>query len=129
MGTMAFDVAHMLAGGMLVLSFVLLFTVWRWWPRLERRAEDPGFVRAMKWAPIAICILALVCVMAPRRLVWERFQVVLYKNQPSFVIGTSGEELLLFANDGSSANPRIVSKNSPDVSAPDPEQWLFIVPR
>jgi hypothetical protein len=112
-----------------ILSFVLLFTIWRWWPRLERRAEDPGFVRAMKWAPIAICILALVCVMAPRRLVWERFQVVLYKNQPSFVIGTNGEELLLFANDGSTANPRIVRRDSPDVQSHDPEQWDFIVPR
>ena len=87
-----------------------------------------AFVRAMKWAPIAICILAMVCVTAPRRLVWERFQVVLYKNQRSFVIGTSDEEFLLFANDGSSANPRIVRKNSPDVT-PDPEQWQFIVPQ
>jgi hypothetical protein len=112
-----------------ILSFVLLFIVWRWWPRLERRAEDPAFVRGMKWAPIAICILALGCVTAPRRLVWERFQVVLYKNQPSFVIGTEGEDLLLFANDGSTANPRIVSKVSSDVTFPDPEQWQFIVPQ
>ena len=112
-----------------ILCFVLLFIVWRWWPRLERRAEDLAFVRAMKWAPIAICILVVVCVTAPRRLVWERFQVVLYKNQPSFVIGTNGEELLLFANDGSNANPRIVRKDSPDVTSPDPEQWQFIVPQ
>ena len=60
-----------------ILCFVLLFVVWRWWPRLERRAEDLAFVRAMKWAPIAICILVLACATAPRRLVWERFQVVL----------------------------------------------------
>ena len=83
----------------------------------------------MKWAPIAICILALVCVTAPRRLVWERFQVVLYKNQPAFVIGTNGEELLLFANDGSTASPRIVKKGSPDVAPFDPERWQFIVPQ
>ena len=44
-----------------VLSFSLLFVVWRWWPRLEHRAEEVSLVRSMKWAPIAVTILALVC--------------------------------------------------------------------
>jgi len=111
-----------------VLSFVLLFTVWRWWPRLERRAEDVSFVRGMKWAPVAISILVLVCAMAPRRFVWERFRGVLYKNQPSFVIGTNAEELLLYQRDAASANPRRVRIDSPDVAHTDTDRWQFLVP-
>ena len=111
-----------------VLSFVLLFTVWRWWPRLERRAEDISFVRGMKWAPIAISVLVLVCATAPRRFVWERFPGVLYKNQPSFVIGTNAEELLLYKPDTASATARRVRMDSPDVAHPDTDQWQFLVP-
>jgi tRNA A-37 threonylcarbamoyl transferase component Bud32 len=111
-----------------VLTFVLLFLAWRWWPRLERRAADRSFVRGMRWAPIAITILALVCAMAPRRFVWERFREVLYRNQPSFVIGTNAEELLLYTADTGRAAPRRVRMDSPDIAHTDTDQWQFIVP-
>jgi hypothetical protein len=49
----------------------------------------------MKWATIAVAFIVMATVSAPRRVVWDKFEVVLYKNHPSFVIGTNGEELLL----------------------------------
>jgi Protein kinase domain len=112
-----------------LLSFVLLFGVWRWWPALERRAEDKSFVRAMKWAPIAISILVIMCATAPRRLVWERFVVVQYKNQRSLVISTNAEELLLYKADQAFSAPNRVQKNSPDVVATDPEETQYLVPQ
>ena len=82
----------------------------------------------MKWAPIAICVLALVCATAPRRFAWERFPVVLYKNQPSFVIGTNAEELLLYKPDTASATARRVRMDSPDVAHTDTDKPQFLVP-
>jgi hypothetical protein len=49
----------------------------------------------MKWATLAIAFVVMATASAPRRVVWDKFEVVLYKNHPSFVIGTNGDELLL----------------------------------
>jgi hypothetical protein len=74
------------------LSFVLVLAVWRLWPRLEQRSDNSSVTRGMKWATIAVAFVVMATASAPRRVVWDKFEVV-RKNQPSFVIGTNGDEL------------------------------------
>jgi tRNA A-37 threonylcarbamoyl transferase component Bud32 len=98
-----------------VLSFVLIFAVWRCWPWLERRSDDVSAVRRMKWASVALAVVVVVAAVAPRRFAMEKFEVVLYKNRPSFVIGVRGEELLLYVADSvDTVRPR-VRRGDPDV--------------
>jgi hypothetical protein len=81
------------------LCFLLVFAVHRWWPRLELRADDVSAVRRMKWATVALALLVVACAVAPRRIAYDQFEVVMYENRPSFVIGSKGDELLLYATD------------------------------
>ncbi len=107
-----------------LLSFCLLFPVWRWWPELERRSDDVSAVRRAKWACIALAAVVIVAAAAPRRFGLERFEAVLYKNQPAFVIGTSGDEVLLFL-------PRAADNVRPTARRGDPDlvpthKWLWL---
>jgi hypothetical protein len=43
---------------------------------------------------VAFLVIALEAV--PRPIIWDLREVVLFENQPAFVIGTSNEELLLY---------------------------------
>ncbi len=100
------------------LSFALLFAVWRWCPRLEQRADDVSTVRRMKWATIALALLVVACAMAPRRISYDRFDVVLYENRPALVIGTKGEgtkseELRLYSADKIDTDRRRVRGDAP----------------
>ena len=52
-----------------VLTFVLVFAIWRWWPWLERRADDLASVRRMKWVSIALILALIISAVAPRRVV------------------------------------------------------------
>ena len=96
-----------------LLSFALLFAVWRWCPRLEQRADDVSTVRRMKWATIALAVLVVACAMAPRRISYDRFDVVMYENHPSLVIGAKGEELLLYSADTIDTDRRRVRRDTP----------------
>jgi len=79
------------------LSFALGFAVVRWFPRLERSARDPSAVRLLKWATVVVAFAAIAAAALPRRVVWESFDVVVFENRPALVIGTSAEEVLLYA--------------------------------
>jgi serine/threonine-protein kinase len=79
------------------LSFLLGLAAWRLFPHLEREVSDPRTVRQLKWATLLVAFLAVVAAAAPRRVIWERFDVVMFENQPSLVIGSSDRELLLYA--------------------------------
>src|SRR6185369_13595011 len=102
------------------LTFVLLFAIWRWWPSLERRAEDHASVRRMRWVAIAVCLAIMIVAIAPRRVYFEKFEVVLYKNQPALVIGIRGDELLLLpvGNPGGRSHPR-ARRYSPEIAPAD----------
>jgi hypothetical protein len=92
----AFKATHISHGNLSAwLSFLLVLAVWRLWPALEQRSDNPSVTRGMKWATLAIAFVVMATASAPRRVVWDKFEVVLYKNHPSFVIGTNGDELLL----------------------------------
>jgi hypothetical protein len=107
-----------------ILSFVLILAVWRWWPWLERRSDDVAAVRRMKWASIALASIVIVAAVAPRRLAMERFEVVLYKNHRSYVIGSRGGELLLYVPDAvDNVRPR-VRRGDRDVTPTDERKTL-----
>jgi len=90
-----------------VLSFCLIFAVWRWWPGIERRADDVSAVRRGKWTCIGLAAIVVVAGVAPRRFAMERFEVMLYKNEPAFVIGTRGDDdvLLYVPNSADTTRP------------------------
>ena len=80
-----------------VLSFLLGLAVWRWSPHLERRSADPKRLRTVKWATAAVAFLIVALETAPRRIIWDDFEVVSFENRQASVISTSSRELLLYA--------------------------------
>jgi hypothetical protein len=106
------------------LSVVLMFAVWRWWPRLEQRADDVSAVRRMKWATISLAILVVACAVGPRRICFDRLDTVLYKNSPAFVIGSRGDELLLYAADRVDTDRLRVRRDSPDLVQTSPARRM-----
>ena len=105
-----------------MLSFVLVLAVWRWWPWLEQRSDDAAAIQRMKWASIALAAVVIVSAVAPRRLAMERFEVILYKNHRSYVIGSRGSELLLYVPDAvDNVRPRV---RRADVTSTDERKTL-----
>jgi len=78
------------------VSFLMGLAALRWFPRLERRAADPGRVRTLRWAAVVIALLVVAFEAATRPILWDRREVVLFNNQRATVIGTNSNELLLF---------------------------------
>jgi tRNA A-37 threonylcarbamoyl transferase component Bud32 len=78
------------------LSFALVLAVWRWFPRLEKRAADPARVRGLRWAAIVVILLVVAEETITRPFLWDRREIVTFKNQNAFVIGMNTEELLLY---------------------------------
>jgi hypothetical protein len=98
-----------------VLSFGIVFAVWRWWPSLERRSDDLVTVRRMKWTSIALAVVIILAAVAPRRFAMERFEAVTYKNHPSYVIGMRGDDLLLYVADSADTVRPVVRRSDPDL--------------
>ena len=97
------------------LSFLLVLAVWRLWPALEQRSDNRSVTRGMKWATIAVAFVVMATASAPRRVVWDKFEVVLSKNRPSFVIGTNSDELLLCPAGTIGAARHRVRRNDPEL--------------
>jgi serine/threonine-protein kinase len=83
--------------GTVMISFLLGLAALRWFPRLERRAPDPGRVQRLKWAALVVALFAVAAETGTRGFLWDDREVVSFKNRRAFVIGTSGTELLLYA--------------------------------
>lgn len=95
-----------------LLCVSLVLAAWRYWPALEHRANDLPTVRRMKWVAVGVALFLAASAIAPRHLVFGRFDVVLFENRRSLVIGTNGEELLLYAADATGVYRFQVPKNS-----------------
>jgi hypothetical protein len=80
----------------LYLSMLLGVAVWRWFPALERRTTARSAVRGLKWAIVAIAFMLLAFVVVPRRITWERYPVVKFDNGSGLVIGSVGDEILVY---------------------------------
>lgn len=107
------------------LSFLLVFAAWRWLPRLEQRSDEAATIRRMKWATITIAVVVVACSAATRRLAWDQFEVVWFDNRPSFVIGTRGDELLLYAADKVDTARQRVRQDSPGLNRPGTTRTLW----
>ena len=113
------------AGLSAVLSFLLGLAVWFWFPRLEKRAPEPSLVRALKWAAIVLAFLVILIEGFPRPFIWDAREVVLLKNEPAFVIGSSDDELLLFKPQKGERRSYKVRKDSPDLRRNVAQRALF----
>ena len=107
------------------LSFLAALAVWRLFPRLEARAADAGTVRIMKWATAAVALLAVIASSSPRRLIWERFEVVLFDKQPSVVLGRSADELLLYAPERALRRSQRVKSTAPTLEYTGIRRLIF----
>jgi Protein kinase domain len=108
-----------------VLSFLLGLAIWFWFPRLENRASEPSLVRTLKWAAIVVAFLVIVIYAGPRPFIWDAREVVLLRNQPAFVIGSSEDELLLFKPGKGDRRSERVRKDSPDLRRNVTQRALF----
>jgi hypothetical protein len=82
------------------LSFLLWLVVWKWFPRLEQRSEDPSRVRLLKWATVVVAFMIVATAVVPRRFLWDKFELVAFENQRAFVVGAHNDELLLYSPEG-----------------------------
>ena len=80
-----------------VLSFALGLVIWRLFPKLEESQTDAPTLRVMKWATLGLAVLIVAVAVAPRRAIWDSFAVATFDNHTALVIGTTREELLLYA--------------------------------
>ena len=107
------------------LSFILALAVWRWFPRFEQEAADPDRVRLLKWATIVVISLVIVTGTFQWRVMWERFEVVSFDNQPAFVIGSSSDELLLYNPYADARKHRRVRKDASGLQRTGAQARLF----
>jgi hypothetical protein len=110
-----------------MLSFLLVLAVWFWFPRLERRASDPSLVRTLRWAAIVVAFIVIAIYAGVRPFLWDAREVVLFKNQPAFVIGSSDDELLLFKPGKGERRSERVRVDSPDLRRNVAQRTLFEV--
>src|SRR5262245_58857281 len=108
-----------------VLSFLLGLAAWFWFPRLEKRSSEPSLVRTLRWAAIVLAFLVVLIEAFPRPFIWDAREVVLFKNQPAFVIGSSDDELLLFKPAKGERRSERVRKDSPDLRRNITQRALF----
>jgi hypothetical protein len=108
-----------------LVSFLLGLAVWLWFPRLEKRASEPSLVRTLKWSAIVVAFLVILVEAAPRPFIWDPREVVLLKNQPAFVVGSSEDELLLFKPVKGERRSERVRKDSPDLRRNVAQRALF----
>lgn len=107
------------------LTSILGLAVWRWFPRFEQATVDVERVRLLKWATVVVIALVLATATAPRRVVWEYFEVVTFENRPAFVIASSSDELLLYYPYSDAAKHRRVRRDAPTLHRTGTQARLF----
>ena len=106
-------------------SMLIALIVWRWFPRLEKRARASPTIRFWKWGAIAVACAFLAWTGAPRRLVLERFPVVQFDQRPALVIGSAGSELLLYMPNEPGRPRRRVRGDDPRLQRTGETRFLF----
>ena len=111
-----------------MLSFALGFAVWRVFPALERRSAAPSALRALRAATLVVAVLTVVLAVIPRRVVWDRFDLVQYENQRAFVLGARGDDLLLYVPALQPQPVRRVSAGTARIERTGARRELFSLP-
>ena len=83
------------ASGFFVLVIGLLLGLWI--PGLETRVVDARTVRLVKSAALVVAVITLAMAAAPRRIVWDAFEVVRFEGREAFVVGVTADEVFLVA--------------------------------
>ena len=108
-----------------VLSFALGLVIWRLFPKLEESQKDAPTLRVMKWATLGLAVLIVAVAVAPRRAIWDSFAVATFDTHTALVIGTTREELLLYAPN-EPGRPRFrIRKDAPGLRLTGETRALF----
>jgi hypothetical protein len=91
---------------------LVAFLAWKWFPRLENRAADTSRVRLLRWAAVVVALVIVAMAVLPRRFIWEKFELVVFDDQPALVIGSNSEEFLLYSADGDERKRWRVPRNA-----------------
>ena len=79
----------------------------------------------MKWATLGLAVLIVAVAVAPRRAIWDSFAVATFDNHTALVIGTTREELLLYAPN-EPGRPRFrIRKDAPGLRLTGETRALF----
>ena len=87
--------------------------------------QHPHFFGRWKWAAIVIAFLVIVIYTCIGPFIWDAREVVLLKDQPAFVIGSSGDEPRLFKPGKGERRSERVRKDSPDLRRNVTQRALF----
>jgi serine/threonine-protein kinase len=108
-----------------LLSFALGLVIWRLFPKLEESQIDVSTLRVMKWATLGLAVLIVAVAVAPRRAIWDSFAVATFDSHTALVIGTTRDELLLYAPN-EPGRPRFrVRKDAPGLRLTGETKALF----
>jgi serine/threonine-protein kinase len=106
-------------------AMLLGLIVWRWFPHLEHRSAPSSAIRLWKWGAIAVAFAFIAWAVVPRRLVWERFPVIEFENRSGVVIGSTGNELLVFTSNESGRPRRRLGSNVEGLRRTGETRFLF----
>jgi serine/threonine-protein kinase len=107
------------------LSMLLGVAVWRWFPALERRTTALSAVRGLKWGVVAVALTLLAFAVVPRRIIWERYPVVEFDNRSGLVIGSTGNEVLVYTPEEPGRPRRRVRQDAPGFQRTAETRLLF----
>jgi tRNA A-37 threonylcarbamoyl transferase component Bud32 len=108
-----------------LLSFLLGFAAWKWFPWLENRDPSATALRSLRWATVGVAALVLAASVIPRRVIWDEFEVVQYENRRAVVLGVRGDELLLYVPDLPSKPRRRVTVGAAGLERTGNREKLF----
>jgi len=104
---------------------VIALIVWRWFPAMERRTPASSAIRLWKFGALAVAFAFVATAAAPRRLVLERFPIVEFDGRPGLVIGSAGNELLLYAPNEPGRPRRRVRSDATSLQRTGETSFLF----
>jgi serine/threonine protein kinase len=108
-----------------VLSFLLGFAAWKWFPLLEQRDPSAQVLRSLRWATVAVAVLVVALSVIPRRIIWDEFEVVQYESRRALVLGGRGNELLLFIADSPNGRLRRVRADAAGLERSGSREKMF----
>jgi len=106
-------------------SMLLGLAAWWWFPALERRTTSSSAIRALRWAVVAVAFTFLAWAVLPRRIAWERYPLVEFDNRTALVIGTAGDEVLLYSPDDPGRPRRRIRQDAPGYRKTADTRFLF----
>ena len=109
------------------LTFILGIAMWLWFPGLERRSANPARIRRLR-AGLMMVFLVVAKESITRPFLWDTREIVAFKKQRSFVVGSNKDELLLFNPEKGQRTYQRVSLHDPELQRNVDSRQLFLEP-